>query len=139
MNGSNFKNYKKATLVLSITAVTALVISAATLSLKRETKAIFPESSAKSSIVDYTPNSSSSQETREAGAPAQPSQQPPKERYLITVYDGKIGVFKNNDPSPILMSDVQVYLLPKADIDLLQKGISAKSLSEAKSILEDYR
>lgn len=138
MNGSNFKNSKKTILVLSITAVTALVITAASLSLKRETQAALPESTQQNSInsiIDYTPKPSSSQETREAGAPAEPQ----RDHYLITVYEGKIGVFKNNDPSPILTSEVQVSLLPKADIDLLRSGITAKSLSEAKSILEDYR
>ena len=44
----------------------------------------------------------------------------------------------SNWEQPFLTADVDVYLLPEEDIALLRKGLTAQSLTEVKSILEDY-
>ena len=79
----------------------------------------------------YTPKPAASQES--------PAAQPePDGPYRVALYEGKIGVFQLGDTKPFLTADVDVYLLPEEDIALLRKGLTAQSLTEVKSILEDY-
>ncbi len=136
MNGHKFKNYKKMTLVLSLIAMVALVVTAAAFSLKKKSVAPAQTIPYQHTTSYYNPKISSSQEIPNT---PQPSPASVPERYLITVCDGKIGVYKNEESSPFLTSPVEVYLLPQADIELLQKGIVTNSFAEVKAILEDYR
>ncbi len=143
------KNYKRRTLVLLIVTVAALVVCAASLALKRDALAVQgnPEQTYESY---YSPNGASSQEngyeetfSRSEPAISRPSPTPtpspaPAGSYLVTVYNGKIGVFQKGELSPFLTADVNVYLLPEADQKLLRKGIPAESLSQVKGIVEDY-
>ena len=73
--------------------------------------------------------------SQESPAAAQPEPDGP---YRVALYEGKIGVFQLGDTKPFLTADVDVYLLPEEDIALLRKGLTAQSLTEVKSILEDY-
>lgn len=136
MNGHNFKNYKKMTLALSLIAMVALVVTAASFSLKKRSAAPAQTIPYQHASSYYNPKISSSQEIP---ATPQPSPAAAPERYLITVCDGKIGVYKNEESSPFLTSPVEVYLLPQADIELLRKGIVTNSFTEVKAILEDYQ
>lgn len=155
MNKQN--KYKKRTLLLLIITVTALVVCAANLSLKRSiatagTVLSAPEQAAKSLSDYYTPSHSTSQESdlsekktvRKNETSSRPqlhsTAEARRDQYLITVYHGKIGVFDQNSDStePVLLRDVNVYLLPEKDIALLRTGIPAAGMQEVKSILEDY-
>lgn len=130
------KKYKTYTLVLLIVTITALVITAAMLSLKRKTAVAVqgrPETTHQEpDMAYYTPKPASSQENSET------EENLPKKGYLVTLYKGRIGVFQEGKTLPVLTADAQVYLLPQEDIELLRKGIWAESLNEAKRILEDY-
>ncbi|RKJ40736.1 hypothetical protein D7X94_06650 [Acutalibacter sp. 1XD8-33] len=130
------KKYKAYTLILLIVTITALVITAAMISLKKKsTVAAQGQPVATLQEPDmayYTPKPASSQENSET------EENLPKKGYLVTLYKGRIGVFQEGKTLPVLTADAQVYLLPQADIELLRKGIWAESLNEAKSILEDY-
>ncbi len=133
------KKYKLYTLWLLIITITALVVTAAMLSLKRSAAAAQVDTaiqgrplSTKPDTVYYTPNPAPSQENSETLADAQ------EDRYLITVYRGRIGVFQEGKTVPVLVTDTEIYLLPEEDVQLLKKGITAKTLNEAKGILEDY-
>lgn len=131
------KQYKTYTLWLLIITVTALVVTAAMLSLKRSAAAqptAVPPTSApeEPGIAYYTPNPAPSQENSETLENASQA------KYLVTIYQGKLGVFKEGRTSPVLIQDTSVYLLPEEDIALLKKGLPAKDLNEARKILEDY-
>lgn len=156
------RTYKKWTLLFLIITVAALVVCAANLNLKRDIVAAYAaplgESSAQSYNDYYSSKEALSQETGTAGKKTErnrsnssaasesshkntgsSSEKPVS--YLVTIYEGKIGVFENGDKSapPFLTADVNVYLLPEADQKLLKKGIEAKSFAAVKGILEDYR
>lgn len=135
MNGNRPKNYKKQTLILSIVTMTALVVSAASFSLKQNAAVAVQGDPTKNASSYYTLNSFSSQESQNSQVS---SAAPESEHYLITVCDGKIGVYKNGASYPFLTADVDVYLLPEEDLRLLRKGIVTGSFMEVKSILEDY-
>ena len=61
------------------------------------------------------------------------------EYYTITVYEGNIAVFKNDEKRPINILDIPVEYFPLEDQKLLKAGIRVKSLGEAMQLLEDYR
>lgn len=132
MDDKTSKKYKKYTLLLLIVTVAALVVCAASFSLKRDAVAAQgnPE---KNYTSYYNPKVSSSQERAESRESSEE-----KEHYLVTVYNGKIGVFRGGESSPFLTADTDVYLLPQEDIQILRKGIRAESFAEVKGILEDY-
>lgn len=129
------KKYKTYTLWLLIITVTALVITAAMLSLKRSAQAARSQpvnAPEEPGIAYYTPNPAPSQENSETLASSV------SEKFLITIYRGRIGVFQEGVAAPVLTADTEVYLLPEEDVALLKKGIVAQDLSEARRILEDY-
>lgn len=138
------KQYKAWTLWLLIITVTALVLTAAMLSLKRSaaaSQAAPANAPEEPGSAYYTPNpapsqgnSENSENNGEAGAAGESG----KTRYLVTLYRGHIGVFQEGRTTPVLTADTEVYLLPEADIELLKKGIPANTLHEARRILEDY-
>lgn len=137
MNERQLKNYKKYTLVLLLITTGALVVCAAAFSFKRAAQAQSANTRAVTTGY-YTPKQAASQETP-APQSAQPANEPATSpEFLVTIHNGKIGVFKSGESTPILLSDTEVYLLPQGDIDLLRKGIPAATLAEARSLLEDY-
>lgn len=58
--------------------------------------------------------------------------------YTLREYKGHIGVFENDDSTPIQEIDVLVDNLPASDRALLAKGIVARNSAELRSLLEDY-
>ena len=58
--------------------------------------------------------------------------------YTLREYKGHIGVFENDDSTPIQEIDVLVRNLPASDRALLAKGIVARNSAELRSLLEDY-
>ncbi len=132
--------YKRYTFFLLLATAFALVVCAAAFSFKRGAAAAQP------TITNhYTPNRAVSQET--ASAPgdtpanaqeAAPSPTPAGENYTVSVYNGKIAVFRGQEAVPFLTAETEVYLLPQEDIQLLRRGIPASSMSQVRSILEDY-
>ncbi|EJF42582.1 hypothetical protein HMPREF1141_1043 [Clostridium sp. MSTE9] len=57
---------------------------------------------------------------------------------MVRTYDGKIGIFKNEEKSPFEIIDVDVSSLPQTDQLLLATGIEADSTAELQRIREDY-
>ncbi len=92
-----------------------------------------PASSASENQIHFTSNAPSSQES--GNLPAMTSQQ---DSYLVRTYDGKIGIFKNEEKSPFEIIDVDVSSLPQTDQLLLATGIEADSTAELQRIREDY-
>lgn len=83
--------------------------------------------------VHFTSKPPSSQEN--SNLPAMTSGQ---ELYTVRTYNGKIGIFKNEENSPFEIIDVEVSSLPQTDQLLLSTGIQTKSDSELQQIIEDY-
>lgn len=132
----NFYNstnkYKRYTLYTLIVTVAAIVIALASSSIKKEfnnEKVVNADVTKTNS--NYTLNENSSQETDEA------SEILSKDVYLITVYEGNIAVFRNDEKEPYLLS-VSTEHLTEEDLKLLKNGIKADSISEVMEILEDY-
>ena len=131
MDDKKQKDYKKPTLLLLLVAAGALVTACAAFSLRQEAAVPAQAGTTQNDMSYYTPKPAASQES--------PAAQPePDGPYRVALYEGKIGVFQLGDTKPFLTADVDVYLLPEEDIALLRKGLTAQSLTEVKSILEDY-
>ncbi len=148
---SNERKYKRFTMYLLIITAAALVVCAASTALKQKNSLAVQGNPQQSMLEYYTAKESASQESdRPAQGSLRPTEPPKsslssasessaeKESYLVTVHNGKIGVFRGGESEPFLTADIQVYLLPAEDLSLLKKGIYAESLAEVKSILEDY-
>ena len=58
-------------------------------------------------------------------------------QYTIKSYEGKIGIFTEND-TLVRVIDVYIKTLPKADQRLLEKGFSVIDEAELRAIIEDY-
>lgn len=56
--------------------------------------------------------------------------------YTVKAFDGKVGVYKNDDFQYTL--DIYVFTLPKEDQKLLNQGILATSEQELNDILSAY-
>lgn len=142
--------------------VAALVVCAASLNLKRSivSAGAAPLASRPTqSFSDYYSSKEAvSQETEQPGGESKETPSAPvrtgktvsetasrsseqSTSYLVSIYEGKIGVFENGDKSkaPFLTADVNVYLLPQEDLTLLRKGIVAENFAAVKRILEDYQ
>ncbi len=137
------RNYKRYTAALLIAAAAALVVCAFSLSLKQKTSLAVQGTPQQSYTNYYISKPSPSQEMPETGMSSNPD--PGKngaslreEEYLITIHDGKIGVFRSGESSPFLTADIDVYLLPEKDVDILRSGIRVSGFSAVKSVLEDY-
>lgn len=133
-------DYKKRTLLTLVITATALLVCAAAFFLKQKPSLAVQGSLEESYTSYYSPKPAASQEIRETPAPSLPAPSPSAEpeKYLITIYSGKIGVFREGEASPMLITETDVYLLPKEDIDILRQGIRVTGFSAVKSVLEDY-
>jgi len=58
--------------------------------------------------------------------------------YTIRSYNGKIGVFKNDNVVPDQVLDIFTQNLPQSEQKKLQEGIHAKNHDELLTILENY-
>lgn len=154
--------YKKWTLLVLMITVAALVVCAASLNLKRSivsadaapltsrpTQSLNDYYSSKEAVSQESEPPSGETEKRTAapvrtgktGTETSSRSGDRPDFYLVTVYEGKIGVFENGDKSktPFLTADVNVYLLPQEDLTLLRQGIVAENFAAVKRILEDYQ
>ncbi len=83
--------------------------------------------------VNFTSKTVSSQEISEIASSSML-----ENIYTLREYKGHIGVFENDDSTPIQEIDVLVDNLPASDRALLAKGIVARNSAELRSLLEDY-
>ncbi|MCH5191092.1 MAG: hypothetical protein J1F23_02905 [Oscillospiraceae bacterium] len=58
--------------------------------------------------------------------------------YIVSEYEGKIAVFKNEEKFPLEIYDSFTAILPDTDRELLKNGIIANSTEELQKIIEDY-
>ena len=58
--------------------------------------------------------------------------------YMLKEYEGRIGVYHNDDDIPYQQIDVDVSSLPDADQKLLKDGIKVYSIQDLNNRIEDY-
>lgn len=132
MDDKKLKDYNKPTVLALLVTAAALLVSLLSFTLRGGTAVPVQGEPTANGTVYYTPKPSASQETGNSPAPQEEGP------YRVTIYQGKIGVFRQGETEPCLVSDVDVYLLPQKDIALLREGFTADTLKEVRAILEDY-
>ena len=80
---------------------------------------------------------------RQTETPVREEPQPPQEPkspagYLLRSYEGRLAVFRQGCDTPELIFDVYTRLLPPADRDRLETGISAPDYETLTRLIEDY-
>lgn len=58
--------------------------------------------------------------------------------FLLGIYEGKIALWRNNEPEPIQVFPYRASMLPKADQKALQKGIAIDNLDQLQKLIQDY-
>ena len=58
--------------------------------------------------------------------------------FLLSVYKGKIALWKKGEAHPVKVFPYSASLLPKSDREKLEKGIEFESLEELTKFAEDY-
>ena len=58
--------------------------------------------------------------------------------FLVGTYNGRIAVWKNDDPEPFRVYPCPVYLLPKKEQDALRKGIVIADMEDVRQFLENF-
>jgi hypothetical protein len=58
--------------------------------------------------------------------------------YLLGIHDGKIALWKNEDPELIRVFPYRAELLPPADQHALQNGIPIEDAHHLSRLLQDY-
>jgi hypothetical protein len=84
-------------------------------------------------LYNSTANAPSSQET--SGIIAMASK---TDIYTLKEYEGRIGIFHNDDTVPYQQLDVDVSTFSEEDQRLLKEGITVYSIDELNRKIEDY-
>lgn len=58
--------------------------------------------------------------------------------FLLGIHDGRVALWKDDDPQPLQVFPYQASLLPEADQQALRRGIHAETPQELAGLLEDY-
>ena len=58
--------------------------------------------------------------------------------FLIGTYNGRLAVWKDNDPTPYRVYPCPVYLLPRQEREALQRGIVIQDMEDVAKFLENF-
>ena len=58
--------------------------------------------------------------------------------FLLGIHDGKIALWKDEDPQPIQIFPYRASLLPPADQNVLKHGIPIEDEHHLNRLLQDY-
>jgi hypothetical protein len=58
--------------------------------------------------------------------------------YLLGIHEGKIALWKGNDPEPIKVFDYEASKLPEDAQKQLQAGVPIKSIKQLRELAEQY-
>jgi len=58
--------------------------------------------------------------------------------FLIGLHNGRIAIWKNEDPQPSYILPYRAELLPPADRENLQKGIRIENEDDLMHLIEDF-
>ena len=92
--------------------------------------------------------SPSQQQTAEPTAPeplpaetpvdTQPQEPEPQSGYRLQSYNGRLAIFREGSDTPEMIFDVYTRLLPQADRERLEQGITAPDYETLTRLIEDY-
>ena len=87
------------------------------------------------------------EQTQQAAPPAQQAETPVPDEpltlpdpagYVLRSYNGRLAIFQSGSESPEMIFDVYTRLLPQADRERLESGISAPDYETLARLIEDY-
>lgn len=58
--------------------------------------------------------------------------------FLLGIHEGKIALWKDNNPEPMQVFPYSAYLLPPTDRRALEEGIRFENMDELKQMVTDY-
>ena len=58
--------------------------------------------------------------------------------FLLGSYNGRLAVWKNDDPEPYRIYPCPVYLFPQKERDALQRGIRINNMDDLSEFLENF-
>lgn len=58
--------------------------------------------------------------------------------FLLGTYNGRLAVWKGNDPEPYRVYPCPVYLLPEKERGMLQRGIRIDDMDDVSDFLENF-
>ena len=58
--------------------------------------------------------------------------------FLIGSHNGRLAVWKDDDPQPFRVFPCPTYLLPRKDRDALERGILIKDMEDVANFLENF-
>ena len=58
--------------------------------------------------------------------------------FLLGIYEGRIALWKDNDPKPYKVFPYSAGLLPRKDRETLRKGIYLENEEQLRKLVEDY-
>lgn len=58
--------------------------------------------------------------------------------FLLGIHDGRIALWKDDDPQPVKVFPYYASMLPEADQRALKKGIYLDDDADLRQLLEDY-
>lgn len=58
--------------------------------------------------------------------------------FLIGSYNGRLAVWKDDDPQPFRVYPCPIYLLPKADRTAVERGIIINDMEDVTNFLENF-
>ena len=58
--------------------------------------------------------------------------------FLVGTYNGRLAVWKDDDPQPYRVYPCPVYLFPKAEREALRKGIRINDMNDLSNFLENF-
>ena len=58
--------------------------------------------------------------------------------FLVGSYNGRIAVWKDDDPEPFRVYPCPIYLLPKKEQEALRRGIRIDDMQDVHNFLENF-
>lgn len=58
--------------------------------------------------------------------------------FLLGIHEGKIALWKDNDPEPIQVFPYPADMLPESDQKALKKGIHVENTRQLQDLIQDY-
>ena len=58
--------------------------------------------------------------------------------FLLGSYNGRLAVWKGDDPEPYRVYPCPVYLLPQKEREALQRGIRINNMDDVNNFLENF-
>jgi len=58
--------------------------------------------------------------------------------FILGIYEGRIALWKDNDPEPYKVFPYYASMLPRKDRETLKKGIYLENEEQLRKLVEDY-